>query len=96
MSAQQGNGQKARCEQRYVCDFWIGRSRLGRLSIRFDGGPSYTEMIDALKEAVELHGPLVKRGDKISGSEWLRRIDQNDVRITKRHRRAIQTLMQKN
>lgn len=93
MGVQQGNDQKARYEQQCICDYWIRRSRLGRLSIPFDGGPFYIEMVDSLKEAFDWHGRLVKRGEKISGSEWLRRIDQSDVRITELQRRAIQTLM---
>lgn len=93
MGAQQGNGQKRGSGGRTACGFWISRSRLGWLRVRFDGGPSYPEMVESLKEMVDRHGHLVKRGDKISGPEWLRRIDQSDVRTTESQRRAIQTLL---
>lgn len=93
MGAQQENGEKVGSGRPNICAFGISRSRLGWLSVRFDGGPSYPEMVESLKEIVDRHGHLVKRGDKISGSEWLRRIDQSNVRVTERQRQAIQTLM---
>lgn len=96
MSAQYGHGQKTGSERLDARDFGISRSRVGLLNVRFDGGPSYPEMVESLKEMVDRHGSLVKRGDRISGAEWLRRIDQSNVRITERQRQAIQTLMQSN
>lgn len=93
MGAQQGNGQGDVSGRRNACDFWISRSRLGWLSVRFDGGPCYPEMVESLKEMVDRYGHLIKRGDKISGSEWLRRIERGNARITNRERQAIHTLM---
>lgn len=93
MSAQQGNGQKIGSGRQSARAFWISRSRLGWLSVRFEGGPFYPEMVETLKEMVDKYGGLVKRGDRISGSEWLRRIDQRNVPITDLQRRAIKTLM---
>lgn len=93
MSVQQRNGQNAESERQRACDLWISRSRLGWLRIRFDSGPSYPEMVETLKDIVDQCGGLVRSGERISGAEWLRRIDQSDVRITKRQRQAIQILM---
>lgn len=94
MDAQQGNGQHAGSEPHTERGFGIRRSRLGWLSVRFDGGPSYPEMVALLKEMVEQYGHCVKRGEGLSGSEWLSRIEQDGRRITECQRQAIQTLME--
>lgn len=93
MDTQQETGQQAGSGRHAESDFGISRSRLGWLSVRFVGGPSYQTMVATLKEMVDRYGHCVKRGEEISGSEWLRRIDQSGVRITARQRQAIQTLM---
>lgn len=93
MGAQQGNGERRGSGPRNACDLGISRSRIGWLSVRFDGGPSYPEMVAILKEMVDQYGGLVKRGERISGYEWLRRIDQRSVQATDAQRHAIQTLM---
>lgn len=94
MDAQQENDQQAGSGAHAEHGFGIRRSRLGRISVRFDGGPSYLEMVATLKEMVDRYGYCVKRGEGLSGSEWLRRIEQSDMRITERQRQAIQTLME--
>lgn len=68
MTAQQQNCQKAGSGRRSTCGFGISRSRLGRLSVRFDGGPCYPEMVAALKEMVDDYGNLVKRGERLLGN----------------------------
>lgn len=93
MATQQQNGQKTGSGRRSTCEFGISRSRLGWLSVRFDGGPSYPEMVAALKEMVDNYGNLVKRGESLLGTEWLRRIDQTSGRTTERQKLAVQTLM---
>lgn len=94
MDLQQGHGQQVGSEPHAEGGFGIRRSRLGWLSVRFDGGPSYPEMVATLKDMVARYGHCIKRGEGLSGSEWLRRIEQGDVRITERQRQAIQTLME--
>ena len=96
MGAQSGNDQKAAPGRQNNCDFGINRSRLGWLRVRFEGGPSYPKMVATLKEMVNRYGSLVLRGERLSGSEWLRRIGQNGGKITEDQRRAIQTLMESN
>lgn len=96
MGGQEGNGRKARSGRQAAHNFGISRSRLGWLSVRFEGGPSYPEMVDMLKEMVDRFGGLVNRGERISGSEWLRRIDESSKRITERQRQMVHTLMEDN
>lgn len=93
MGAQRGNGEKAGSGRRSACDFGISRSRFGWLSVRFDGGPSYPEMVETLEGMVALHGHLVRRGESISGPEWLQRIDHSGVSAEESQIKAIQTLM---
>ncbi|PPS64414.1 hypothetical protein CR917_03505 [Pseudomonas sp. BRM28] len=94
MDTQQGNGQQAGSGRHTESDFGISRSRLGWLSVRFDGGPSYPEMVATLKEMIDRYGHCVKRGEGLSGSEWLSRIEQGGMRITECQKQAIQTLME--
>lgn len=93
MGAQQGNGQKTGSGARSACDFGISRSRLGWLSVRFDGGPTYPEMVETLEGMVALHGHLVRRGERISGPEWLQRISDSGVPADESKIKAIRTLM---
>lgn len=93
MGAQQGNDQEVGSEPRNACDFGISRSRLGWLSVRFDGGPSYPEMVATLKQMADQYGYLIRRGEKVSGGEWLQRINEAGARLTECQMRAVQTLM---
>lgn len=94
MGASHGHSQTTESKRYVASGFGISRSRLGWLSIRFEGGPSYPEMVGTLKEMVELHGRLVKRGERISGTEWLRRIEASGACISEGQTQAIRTLME--
>ncbi|WP_425929763.1 hypothetical protein [Pseudomonas sp. NyZ201] len=78
---------------RACSELGIRRSRLGWLSIRFDGGPFYPEMLEALQQAVIEFGGLVRRGESLTAAEWLQRIDAIGGRITPAQILAIRTLM---
>ncbi|MEC6744506.1 hypothetical protein KH389_01490 [Pseudomonas qingdaonensis] len=73
--------------------FGISRSRVGRLRVLFDGGPSYPEMIDTLQTMRDEYGHLVKRGEKLTASEWLQRINASGARLTLAQLAAVETLM---
>lgn len=94
MGTHHENGQQPGSEQPAASEFGISRSRFGWLSVRFDGGASYLAMVDTLKEMADQHGHLVRRGEKISGAEWLRRIGQSDVQLSEHHLRTVRTLME--
>lgn len=93
MGAQQGSGQEVGSEQRNACNLGISRSCLGWLSVRFDGGPSYPEMVATLKQMADQYGYLIRRGEKVSGGEWLQRINEAGARLTECQIRAVRTLM---
>lgn len=92
MGAQQRNGQKLESGQRSASEFGISRSRLGWLSIRFDGGPSYPQMVARLKDMVDQYGYLVSRGEGISGADWLQRIEASGAVVTEHNMQVIRTL----
>lgn len=92
MGAQQGN-QKTGSDRRNACDFGISRSHLGWLKVRFDGGPSYPEMVATLKQMADQYGYLITRGENVSGGEWLQRINGIGVRLTERQIQAVQNLL---
>lgn len=93
MAAQNGNGQKVGSELQNACNFWISRSRLGWLSVRFDGGPSYPEMVATLKQMAYQYGYLIRRAEKVSGSEWLQRISEAGAPLTESQIQTVRTLM---
>lgn len=93
MGAQHGHDENVGSERLDARDFGISRSRLGWLSVRFDGGPYYPAMLETLREMAELHGHLVRRGEKISGLEWIQRVNQSGARVTEQQMLAIGTLM---
>ncbi|MDU9390504.1 hypothetical protein [Pseudomonas sp. zfem002] len=80
-------------KHRASSELGIMRSRLGWLSVRFDGGPFYPEMLDSLQQAVIDFGGLVRRGESLTAAEWLQRIDAIGGGITPAQILAIQTLM---
>lgn len=94
MGAQQGNGQKVGFERRDAHEFGISRSRLGWLSVQFSGGPSYPEMVATLEEMVDRYSGLIKRGERMSGSQWIHRMEQSGVQISEREIQAVRTLME--
>ncbi|MHA6192895.1 hypothetical protein ACX3YG_00685 [Pseudomonas wadenswilerensis] len=94
MGARHGNGQQPGSGQPAANGFGISRSRFGWLSVRFDGGASYLAMVDTLKEMADQHGHLVRRGEKLSGAEWLRRIGQSGVQLSEHQLRTVRTLME--
>lgn len=74
-------------------EYVIRRSALGRLSIRFDGGPSYPEMVNDLKGAFERCGHVVRLGEELSGVEWARLITDSGVFISADELNAVLTLL---
>lgn len=78
---------------RAYSELGIKRSWLGWLSVRFDGGPYYPEMLDSLQQAVIQFGGLVRRGENLTGTEWLQRIHDAGGCITSTQLLAIETLM---
>lgn len=74
---------------RYV----IRRSAFGRVSIRFDGGPSYPGMVSDLKSAFETFGHVVRHCEELSGAEWARRIASTGGFITTDELNAVLTLL---
>lgn len=95
MGAQQESRQKARSGRESAREFGISRSRWGWLMVRFDGGPSYPEMVETLREMVERYGDLVKRGENLSGSQWILRIEQKGSHISEPQIQAVRTLMER-
>lgn len=93
MGTQRQNDLLRAATRRSTTTFGIGRSRLGYLRVLFDGGPSYPEMIDALQAMRDEYGHLVKRGEKLTASEWLQRIDASGARLTLAQLTAVETLM---
>lgn len=73
--------------------FGIKRSFFGWLSVRFSGGPSYPQMVEILQEMAGEYGHLIKRGECLSGLEWLHRISASGVEITGPQFSAVETLM---
>ena len=73
--------------------FGIKRSFFGWLSVRFSGGPSYPQMVEVLQAMAGEHGHLIKRGECLSGSEWLYRISASGAEITGPQLSAVETLM---
>lgn len=71
----------------------IKRSAMGRLSIRFDGGPSYPAMVNDLKAAFERCGHVVRQSEELSGAEWARRITDSGVFISEDELNAVLTLL---
>jgi hypothetical protein len=82
-------GEKKHLQSR----FGIRRFWLGWLSVRFDGGPVYFDMVEALQQAIADFGYLVRRGERLSAEEWLHRINTLGLRITPAQLTAIETLM---
>lgn len=65
---------------------------LGRIVVNFTSGPVYDQMLEELEQTTERFGSLVKRGETLTGDQWLKRIEgahgRNDTAA-----RAIATLM---
>lgn len=95
MSTQHGEGRQSDIASPAVHGFGISRSRLGWLRIRFEGGPSYPKMIETLEEMAGQYGHLVKRGERLSGAAWLRRIGQSGVWLSEHQIQAVGTLMER-
>lgn len=78
-----------------VCGEWygVGRSVFGRLTIRFDGGPSYPAMVDDLERGLERYGGLVKKGVWLTGEEWVQCVIASDPDADMKILHAIRTLM---
>lgn len=94
MRVQHGTGQQAEARQEIAASqFVISRSRLGWLKVRFDGGPSYPVMVDLLKGMVEQYGYLVRRGERLSGAEWIERIRDSCAQVSDIQIRSVSTLM---
>ncbi|MBD8791500.1 hypothetical protein IFR09_18255 [Pseudomonas syringae] len=94
MRAHNGAGQQPEARQRIAASHYgISRSRLGWLKVRFDGGPSYTVMVDVLERMVEQYGYLVRRGERLSGAEWIERILESRAQVTDAQKRSVSTLM---
>ncbi len=77
-------------EREYYC---IRRSRWGWLLMRFEGGPHYPEMVEILRDLLMRQGALIKRGEQLSGIQWLARMEQCGVSLTQAQRTAVQTLL---
>lgn len=94
MSVQHGMAQQPKARRRSAASqFGISRSRLGRLSVRFDGGPSYPEMVDVLQDMVNQYGYLVRRSERLSGEEWIERILETNTQVSALQTLSIKTLM---
>lgn len=80
--------------QRWQPDcYGLSRSVLGWLSIRFEGGPSYPEMINQLKIARQRYGHLIQIGETVRGDEWIERIQLVDPAPDAHLIHAIRTLL---
>lgn len=75
------------------CGHVIGRSRLGRLSIGFDGGCSYPAMINVLRAVFKRYGRLVRFGEQLSAQDWIDRVEERGFQISDQERVAVITLM---
>lgn len=84
---------KARFSTAQPYQYVIRRSALGRLSIRFDAGPSYPAMVNDLKGAFERCGHVVRQCEELSGAEWARRITDAGVFISADELNAVRTLL---
>lgn len=73
--------------------YGVSRSALGRLSIRFEGGPSYPEMVDDLEWALQRYGHLISTGECLTGEEWVQLIVTNGAGVDMVAIHAIRTLM---
>ncbi len=71
----------------------IGRSRLGWLSICFDGGCSYPAMILVLQAVFKRYGRLVRLGEQLSAQDWLKRVEERGFQVSDQERVAVVTLM---
>lgn len=90
----QHKSQQVEARQRIAArQFGISRSHLGWLKVRFDGGPSYPVMVDALQMMVEQYGYLVRRGERLSGAEWIERILHSCAQVSDIQMRSVSTLM---
>jgi len=79
--------------KRPVSGYVIERSRIGRLSIGFDGGCSYPAMINVLRAVFERYGRLVRFGEQLSAQGWLDRVEERGFEISDQERMAVFTLM---
>ncbi|EFW78488.1 hypothetical protein [Pseudomonas savastanoi] len=94
MHTQNRTSQKSEAKRRIsTSQFGISRSRLGWLKVRFDGGPSYPDMVDVLKEMVGQYGYLVRSGERLSGAEWIERILESRAQVSDVQIRSASTLM---
>lgn len=94
MYVQHGMAQQSKARRRSAASqFGIGRSRLGRLSVRFDGGPSYPEIVDMLQDMVNQYGYLVRHGERLSGAEWIERISETNTQVSALQTLSIKTFM---
>ncbi|HCE6397455.1 MULTISPECIES: hypothetical protein [unclassified Pseudomonas] len=94
MRIQHRTSQKSEAKRRIsTSQFGISRSRLGWLKVRFDGGPSYPDMVDVLKGMVAQYGYLVRRGERLSGAEWTERILGSSAQVSDVQMHSIITLM---
>lgn len=75
------------------CVFGVRRSFVGWLSVRFDGGPYYPEMVEALRGMVAEYGHLVRRGERLTAFEWLQRIKSTGAMPTDIQVESLATLM---
>ena len=73
--------------------YGVSRSALGRLSICFEGGPSYPEMVDDLELALQRYGHLISIGECLTGEEWVQLIVANGTDVDMVAIHAIRTLM---
>lgn len=73
--------------------YGVSRSVFGRLSIRFDGGPSYPEMVNDLEQSLLCYGYLIDNGTCFTGEEWIQRIVTSGADADMRKIHAIRTLM---
>lgn len=73
--------------------YGVKRSTWGRLSIRFEGGPSYPDMVDDLERASQRYGHLISNGACLTGEDWIQLIvaSGGDIDMVAIH--AIRTLI---
>lgn len=46
----------------------------GRVSLDYTGGPIYEAMVEELRSIMRKYGHLLRRGESLSGDQWIRRI----------------------
>jgi len=73
--------------------YTVSRSALGRLSIRFEGGPSYPEVVDDLERALQRYGHLISTGECLTGEEWVQLIVTSGADVDMVAIHAIRTMM---